>query len=452
MATINPSTMASQLATAYTTAAQNMLTSQTKSAQATSTALTKLQSVLNDFNSALSGLSTGKDMVKNSASFNATGIATATTTASAQPGSHSLFVEQVASNHQVAFEDLPAVPVSLGGPLVVKLGDGTNFTVDLKQADNDNDGTISQAEIARAINQASDNQGKVTATTMTVGGKTQLILSAGQSGEASKISLDASGLPAGALKTALGTSKELAAARDAIVWLGAQGTGIKIQQASNTVTAIDGVSLTLTRAMQAGDPPAILTVSSDSGATNANVRKFVDAYNALDKALAELTANGSESTTRAAFASDPGVLALRNRLSSTLRQSFGDLRMADLGISADRKGTLSFDETKLQKTLATRPDALDQVFGSTSLSNPSGALSAFQNIAKTWTDGSKGQIKQRQDSVQVQQKALTARQARLDDQYNHAYNRYLAQFTQLQNLQARMSDTSNMFSNSFGTS
>lgn len=450
MADITPSTMAGQLATAYTMAAQNMVTSQTKSAQATSTALTKLQTVLSDFTRSLSALSTGKDMVKNSASFSATGIATATTTASAQPGSHALFVEQVASNHQVAFEDLPAIPVSLGGPLVVKLGDGTDFTVDLKQADTDNDGTISQAEIARSINQAVGNQGKVTATTMTVGGKTQLILSAGQSGEASKISLDSSGLPAGALTTALGSSKELAAARDAIVWLGAQGTGIKIQQASNTLTAIDGVSLTLTRAMQAGDPPATLTVGGDSGATNANVRKFVDAYNALDKALAELTANGSESAARAAFASDPGVLALRNRLSSTLRQSFGDLRMADLGISADRKGTLSLDETKLQKTLATRPDALDQIFGSASLS--SGALSAFQNIAKTWTDGTKGQIKQRQESVQMQQKALTARQTRLDNQYNHAYNRYLAQFTQLQSLQARMNDTSNMFSSSFGSS
>jgi flagellar hook-associated protein 2 len=447
MADITPSTMATQLASAYTMAAQNQLTTQTRSAQASSTALTKLQSALSAFTTALSGLSTGKNMVQNSATFSASGVATATASAAAQPGTFSLFVERVATTHQVAFEDLPAVPVSLGGPLVVKLDDGSDFTVNLTSADQDADGTISQAEIARAINGAADNQGKVSATTLTVGGQTQLVLTAGQSGEASRITLDTSGLPASALKTALGTSKELVAAQDAVVWLGAQGTGVRMQQASNTVTAIAGVSVTLTRAQQAGDAPATLVVASDASATSANVKKFVDAYNTLEKALDDLTANGSESTARAAFASDAGVRSLRNRLTGILRQDFGGLRLADLGVSADRNGSLSLNETRLNKTLAAKPEALEQVFGAMGLTTSSGALGAFQGIVKTWTDSATGQIKQRQESVQSQQKSIAARQTRLDNQYTQAYNRYLAQFTQLQNLQSRMSDTAGLFAN-----
>jgi flagellar hook-associated protein 2 len=445
MADVTPSATASQLATAYTAAAQSLITSQTKNVQASSTALTKLQSALSAFNSALGGLSTGKGVARNTASFGQSGPATATATSTAQPGNYALFVEQVATVHQVAFEDLPAVPVALGGPLVVKLDDGTDFTVNLTLADQNGDGTISHVEIARAVNQAPDNQGKVTATTVTVGNQNQLVLSAGQSGEANQITLDTSGLPGGALKDALDAPKELSVARDAIVWLGEQGTGIRMQQASNTFTAIDGVSFTVNKAMQPGDAAAVLSIAPDDAGTVANVRSFVDAYNVLEKALDELTANGNENTQRAAFASDAGVLALRNRLANTLRQSFDGLRLGDFGIGASRDGSLTLDEAKLRKGLTAHPEGLDQVFGKTGLVDSSGALGAFQTAVRIWTDVSNGQIKQRQDSLQAQQKALTARQERLDNQYTQAYNRYLTQFTQLQALQARMSDTAGLF-------
>lgn len=447
MASINPSSTATQLATAYTASAQSVITSQTKTAQTKSTALTTLQSALSTFNSALSGLSTGQTMTAYSASFSASGFATATATPTAQAGSNSLFVEQVASAHQVAFTNLPAVPVAMGGPLVVHLANGSAFTVNLQASDANSDGTISQTEIARAINMASGNNGLVAASTVTVGTQTQLVLSAGSTGAGSQITLDTTGLPASSLQTALNTPTQLVAAQDAIVWLGAQGTGIKLQQASNTVTAINGVSMTLTQAMPAGAAPMTMTLASDTSKIAANVRSFVDAYNALGTALKGLTANGSSTTTRAAFASDSGVLALRSSLSSALRQTYGGVTLASLGISADRSGTLSLDQTKLTNTLAANPAALTQAFGSTTFGSASGALGGFQSIVKSWTDSTSGMIKQRQNSLQSEQKALTDRQTRLDNQYNSSYNRYLTQFTQLQNLQSSMSNTSGILTN-----
>jgi flagellar hook-associated protein 2 len=446
MASIDPASTAQQLAIAYTQGMQQQLTSQKTAAQQTANALTTLKSALSTFDTALSGLSTSSGLRQFSATFSSS-VATATASSKAQPGVYSFFVEQLATANQVVFEDLPAVPVALGGPLAVQLSDGSSINVDLLTADTDSDGSISQSEIARAINQAEGNEGKVTASVVTAGGSTQLLLSSNETGADHAITLDTSGLPAGALKDALDSGRELVPAQDAVVWLGGQG-GVKLQQDSNTFTSIEGVSVTFTRAMTASEAPATLTVADDGDGTAANVQKFIDAYNALEKSLDGLTKFGDADagTQSAVFASDAGVRSLRSKLSSILRQDFGGSTLIDLGVKSDRDGTLSLDKTRLQKTITAKPDALEMVFGKASLSAGSGVLDAMSDYIGQWTNSSTGQIARRQDSVQIQQKSINDRQTRLDAQYNAAYQRYLAQFTQLQALQEQMSQTSSLFS------
>lgn len=454
---INPTSMANSLATAYTQAAQDQLTTQTNKAQATSTALTSLRSALSTFNTALTSLSAKKGLTQNTATFSNTAIGTATANATAQAGSYSFFVEKLATGSQVAYQDLPAAAASEGGPIVVQMPDGAKINVTL--ADADGDGTISQAEVARAINLAPDNQGKLTATTVSANGKTQLVLTAAQTGGVvdpvtgvvPNITIDASGLPAGTLQTALGGAPNvLAAAQNAVVWLGAQGTGIKLEQASNTFTSIPGVSITFNQAMSAGATPVTLTVAGDASGTAANVQSFVDAYNALDKVLDGLTASGSADgkTSAGVFASDAGIRALRGKLSSILRQSFGGLSAIDLGVTSDRNGNLNLDSSKLAKALAAHPDGLSQVFGSTSITSGSGSglLGALNDYAGVWLNSANGLLKSRQDSVQRTQTALTDKQTRLDATFKLYYERYLQQFSALQTLQDQMSQTSDMFS------
>lgn len=451
MADINPTTMATQLATAYTQNAQSLITAKTQVAQANSTALTKLQTALQTFNTALTSLSGKKGVQQQAASFSSSTYGTATASSTAQAGTYSVFVEQLATAHQVAFEDLPAVPVATGGPISVNLADGSSFNVNLSAADQDGDGTLSQAEIARAINQASGNGGKVTAMIVTAGGSTQLVMTSAQSGAAGATSLDTSGLPASGLKDALDNGKQLAAAQDAIVWLGEQGTGLKLQQGSNTFTAIAGVTMTFTQKMATGSAPITLTVSRDDSATASNVQGFIDAYNTLKKTLDELTktANADAGTSAAAFASDSGVRALRNKLTSMIRQDFGGLSLMDFGVSASRDGTLSLDKTKLEKAVTANPDGLDALFGSTSITASSGLLGGLDKYLDVWLDSTNGQIKNRQASVQSMQKALTTKQTRLDAQYDSFYERYLQQFSQLQTLQSQMSQTSGLFDSLF---
>jgi flagellar hook-associated protein 2 len=453
MAEINPSSMASEFANAYVSSAQSLLTAQSKRAQTTSTALTKLNSALSAFETAVSGLTTrSTGVVQKSATVSgaSSAISNASASGTATPGTYQVFVEQTASVHQVAFEDLPAVPVSLGGPLVVQLGDGSTLTVALQLADQNGDGTISQQEIARAINLAEDNSGRVVASTVTSGGKTHLVLSAGESGTDAAFSLDVSGLPGDAssnpLKAALGGGAVQVQAQNAVVWLGAQGSGIRMEQSSNTFTAIDGLTLTLSQAMAPASAPATITVANDNSATAEKLQSFVTAYNALEKALDELTALGSESTSAAAFASDSGVRNLRTRLNNALRTDVGGVRLMDFGIKTSRDGSISLDKTKLDKALEAQPDKLDALFGSTGLTTSSGVLGAMQAITDGWTDITSGQIKLRQDNLQLEQKRTTQRQDRLERQYENMYQRYLAQFTTLLNLQSQMADTSSLFS------
>lgn len=445
MAEITPAAMATDLANAYVSSAQKALTAQSKKAQSTSTALTKLQSALNAFNTSLAALSGKKSMVQRTATVTGSAV-TASAAANAQPGSYTLFVEKTATRQQITFEDLPAVPVALGGPLVVKLQDGSDFRVELTMADRDGDGTISHAEIARAINLAENNSGKVTATTVTAGGQTQLILSAGTSGLGGQITLDTSELPASPLKTALDAGgRELVAARDALVWIGEQGSGIRIEQGSNTFTSIPGVTLTLSQAMTSGTPPLTLTVANDDGGTAANVQSFVDAYNTLEKALDELTAYGKDGAASAAFASDAGIRTLRSRMGNALRQDVGGVSLMDFGVKTSRDGSISLDRAKLDKSLAAKPEGLDTLFGSAALTGSSGVLGTFNDAVRSWTDRSSGYLKQRQNSLDITQKRLTSGQERIESQYNNAYKRYLAQFTQLQNLQSQMGSTSSLF-------
>jgi len=353
---------------------------------------------------------------------------------------------KLASQHQILFEDLPAVSVALGGPLTVTLADGTAINVNLVAADADSDGLISQTEIARAINVAPENQGRVTASVTTLNGTSQLLLSSGKTGAAGAITVDASALPASPLRDALSASRELSAARDAVIWFGGQ-SGVRVQQATNTFTGIPGVTVEFTKAMAATDPAATLTVAADSGATAANVRKFVDAYNALETALDDLTRTGNTSTgaKAAPFATDAGVRTLRSRLAGIVRQEFGGHTLAEFGLRIDRAGQMSLDTARLEKQLAATPTALDTVLGDASLTKSSGVLGAFDRYVDVWLDRSNGLVAKRQANVESVQKSLAARRARLDAQYEEAYQRYLKQFTQLQTLESQMNQTAGLF-------
>lgn len=442
----NPVTTATNLATAYMQPAQTHVADQQTAAAATATALTTLQSALTAFDSAVTGLSAGTGVTAFTSTFSNSAVATATASSSATAGTYSFFVQQLATAQQTAYSNIAPITAAGAGTLTVNVANGSSFHVDLSAADTDGDGSVSPAEMARAINQATGNNGAAVASVVTVGSQTELVLSAGNTGSSNAITLDTSGLADAALKASLAGGQQLAAAQDAIVFLGGQG-GIKMQQGSNTFNSIAGVSITFTQAQIATDPPVTLTVASNSSATAQNVQTFVTAYNAVQTALATLTADGSTTSGAAtgAFANDPGILSLQSKLNQLIRQPFGGKSLVDIGVSADQYGTLSVDQKKLTAALAADPTALSNVFGSTGFTAKSGLLGGIDTYLQGWLNAGTGQIAHRRSSVQAIQKSLTAQQTSLTNQYNNLYQRYLSQFTALQTLQSQISQTQTLF-------
>jgi flagellar hook-associated protein 2 len=459
--TYDPTTTATKLATTYTAGRQAMINAQSSLASAQSKALTTLSSAMSAFSSALSSFSSQKNMVANSATFN-NNVGTATASSTAVGGNYNFYVERLATAGQVAYNGLTDAAASGSGSMNVVLADGSNFNVNLTNADSNHDGVLTAQEIAAAINQAADNNSRVTASTLTVNGEASLVLTSNNTGAANAVSLDTSGITNQGLKDMLddpAKQSTLVAAQDAVVWIGAPdfanpASPNRITQASNTFNLVDGVKMTFTRAQSVGESPATLTVGLDKSTTNANVQAFVDAYNKLTTTLSQLTAAGdpANNTDPGPFAQDSGLLALRSRLTSTLRQVSNGLSLPNFGIVGQRDGTLALDSARLDKAITANPAALDTLFGSAALNDDRGILGDLDKLTNQWTNPVDGQINQRKAGVQKLQSSLTDRQAQLDSQYNSAYQRYLAQYTQLQTLQAQMAQNTSLFDNMFSQS
>lgn len=250
---------------------------------------------------------------------------------------------------------------------------------------------------------------------------------------------------------ALEAPKVLSKAQDAIVYLGEEGTGVPVKQASNTFSSIEGVTVNLTRAMKSGDTALKLNISTSNNDTAANLQTFIDGFNAAQKSLTAMLANGKgdkdgQRDPGGAFASDSGVRALRQKLNDLVRQSFDGARLMDFGVKTSRDGTLSLDRAKLDKALLENPAGLEKIFNS-STAGSSDLIKDTSDYLGKWLNTSSGMLKMRKESVSKMSSDLAAQNTKISQQYDQAYQRALKQFTQLKQLQAQMSETTNMLNN-----
>jgi len=451
--TYDPVLTANDLADKYMLARREILKTQKTTASAIEKGLTDLSSALTAFQTSLAALTgLNKTLYAQSAVFGDSSMGSATASATAAAGTYSFYVKQLAAASQVAYAGLGNA-TGVSGKLAIQMGGTTAFEVDLGNTPRD----LTPRELAAAINSAEDNDGKVVASVVNTGnGTSELVLTAKDTGLASKITIGTGGLSgsvgADPLATKLGNAnlRTLAAASDAEIHVGGEG-GTPITQASNTFTAIDGVKMTFTKAHAPGAAPVTLTVSADDSATVANVQAFVDAFNKLKGALTKLTA-GNDPATKAddgAFTNDSGVRALKDRLNALLRPGSGE-SLAAYGIIATRSGTLELNADRLRSQLALNPNGLDAVIGSASASSPTGIAGGLDKYLKTWSNGVDGQIKQRRDENVTLQDRLADREATLATQHRSAYDRYLRQFTQLQTMQGVMNHNVTLFDALFG--
>lgn len=431
--------MATQLANYEVQAAVTKANRNQSSYKAQLTAVTSLETALKTFSTAVKGLKgMDKSVLTNTATFGSEGFATAKVGTTAVAGNYQFFVEQLASAHQVALEGLTDADIPTSGNLVIGQGAGS-FSIDLSSIDSNSSGGNSLAELAAAINAASDNTG-VNATLVRSNGNVSLVLASEKTGAANAITLSTTGVAAGAFDTATSAPRELSAAKDARVRLGGE-SGMLLTNASNTFdNIIDGVSMSFTKAHATGEQPLSVTIARDDKATKDKVQSFVTAINNLLGTFDSLTASGGENASRGVLAGDASIRSIEGMLNKVLRTEFGGTTLMEMGIVADRYGKLTIDATRFEKAIAANPEGLDKLFNA-----KDGLLDSLDKNTAVYTTGPNNLMKARKESLNTMMRRVEDQFDGIQKQYDSYYTRYLKQYTNMMQTMSAMEQTFGMF-------
>ena len=174
-------------------------------------------------------------------------------------------------------------------------------------------------------------------------------------------------------------------------------------------------------------------MKSDTDTLKASTQKFVDAYNALNKILADGTRYDESTKTAGPLQADRSAVSMLQQIRSIVTDTVtgGTLtRLADAGMSLQRDGSIALNATTFASAAST-PSNLQALFAATgggTGSTTQGLMLRFRTLADgiTGTTGSltaasdnwaarKKNNQTRQDSMQVR---LDSRQAALLKQYS----------------------------------
>lgn len=366
-------------------------------------ALGQVKSALSSFQSALGSLSKVSTFQAVKATAADTSVLSASADATAAPGSYAIQVSQLAQAQKLVTAGQASTTAPIGtGTLTFDFGTISDVTdassgVTSKAFASNGNGTktvtidsthVSLSGIRDAINAASIG---VTASIVNDGSATpnRLVLTNTATGAANGMKITVSNPDTGSLADLMSQDpatggkqamQQTIAAQDAKFTI----DGLSISKPSNHVTdLIQGVSLDLSKTNTG--TPTTLTIARDTASVSAAVSKFVDAFNAVNKTLTASSSYDASSKTAAPLNGDSTVRSIQSRLRSMLSTSVQGSgaysRLADIGVSFQKDGTLAVDSTKLNKALASNFNDVASLFATTgnatdSALNYSGATDA----------------------------------------------------------------------------
>ncbi|MCY9825868.1 flagellar filament capping protein FliD [Vibrio chagasii] len=349
-----------------------------------------------------------------------------------------VFVQQVASNHQIVFDansvDSNDVMAS-GGVFSVTQG-GVTTDINIMDADTDVSGDVTYSEFVSYFNDQFD--GSIQATLVKSQGSMKVLFGSENEGADAAFTLSADAASGWDTVVASASAAPMQTAQDAVIALGGE-FGTQLTNSSNTFESlIDGVDLTLTKSNNSGDSATTIEIGDDLSATVASLQEFVDAYNSAVTEITNLTASGNEDETRGVLASDSAVRSIKNQLASVIRDDYNGTRLFELGLEIDRDGKLSLDSSKFESAAAT-------VDFETLFTGSGGVFEAFESKLETYIDFSNGSLNRRIDTLDNEKSRINDALAALDTRYETYYNRYLSQFTQLNSLSSQLDSVSGLF-------
>ena len=356
-------------------------------------------------------------------------IASVTTDSKAVAGSYRLEVTQLAQEHRLATKTGDASPFDAEGKLK---GGGGMLSIGLGAAGQAPDKTMtvsiaanSTAEQVRdAINAA---RAGVSATVINgINGK-QLALVGNAVGSDQSISL--SGIEELAVE-------DLQSAQGSLFRL----NGIEVSGKTNTVsTAIDGITLTLLKKSEAGVTTTV-NVNSDTSALSSAIDGFVKAYNDFNTQATSLGSYNAATKVAGALNGDNGLRMAQNVLSSALGNPPAELaskqlrHLSEIGIELQKDGSLQVNRSKLNKAVK------DDVEGVANL------VSAYGKSFKEVTErliGTNGTLAAQTEGYNTTIKGFDKQREAINIRMLSIEARYRKQFTALDVMMSKMSQTSN---------
>jgi flagellar hook-associated protein 2 len=419
-------TIVSQLVAADRAPVENRINNLGTAATAKLSALGNIKSALSNLQSSLGTLSSAittpsfKTTVASDAGF------TASTSSSAAAGNYDIEVVNLATANKLTSDSFSAEEKVGAGSLQIAFG---STSLDVTVADD-----MSLASLAREINRVADGKG-VTASIITSDQGQHLVLSATGTGSEGAITMTASGsdrLGELAWDGSSGGMTQTVAAQDAEVIIdGRTRTG-----STNTFTdLVEGVTINLTKATTGSAHN--LSIAADSSTAKSSLQAFVSVYNATVSALKSSSSYNADTKKASVLTGDSMVRTLQNQL----RNLVGGNNVTDLkaiGVSVGKDGTLSFDASSYDKSIAEQPNLAARLLGKDgSLTTP------LQSLLKSNLDSGTGVLVQRTDSLNKQISKLEKELDELDLRMDKVYDRYTAQFTSMDSLVASMQSTSN---------
>ena len=401
-------------------------------------ALGTLRTALSSFQTALKDLNDIKLFENRSAKSSNTDLLTATASKTAQSGTYSVKVEQLATGSKTATAALASdFKTTASGTLTVKVGSGEGIEVAIG-ADASLEG------VKNALNAALKDSG-VSANLLTdpSTGKTRLVMSSSTTGAGEDVSISAS---AGVNSLAIDTENKATPDAGGVLERAQNAKfsidGLAMQSKTNKVeNAIPDVTLNL---VAADDKKAItVTVAQDQGGVTANIKKFVDAYNNLIKttnSLTRVTKVGDDGKPlTGGLVGDSSVRSILSGIQNELISVGGGdgVRMlSDLGITTQKDGTLGIDDKKLGTALENNFDAVGQFF-----TGDTGLMKRLDNRVDGFNQTG-GILAQRVSGLEVTNADIKAQREKLTLRIESISARLYSQFNAMDTMVAQLSSTS----------
>ncbi|MCL6377679.1 flagellar filament capping protein FliD [Pectobacterium brasiliense] len=379
----------------------------------------------------------------------------ATSTGKAVSGTYNVEVQNLAAAHSVISAKETSNKTVLGDgsstrtltikqdgqdkPLEIKLTQEQTSLEGIRDAVNKANGDVSASII-----KADDSSYYLSITSKSTGTDSQMTISvSGDDQLNQKLSYTAGGSNNG--------MKQQTAAENAILQL----NGIQVVRQSNTIDdAIEGVTLNL-KSKTAIDTPETLTLTGDNAPMQKAIQEWVDAYNALQTTIGNLTKFTPTDPNSDAPDASNGVLlgngtvrSIQTKLKMQISSAQNGMDIStlnEMGIKQNpTDGKLEIDSSKLQKSLQEKNGSVTEFFvGDGKNTGFATQVNTYlDSVLKVTSGNDKGSIQIAKESIAATQKTLTKTEEQTKRSIEDNIARYKAQFTQLDKLVSQMNGTS----------